>query len=1032
MNILDKSKEELLLELQELKAENTVLKSLYAQHNSMPKQTEESLYQSKDSAFILSILESQPEIIVFSLDKNYCYTAFTTFHKETIKNIWGAEIKIGMNILDVITNPEDRQRAKNNFNRALGGDYFVLTEEYGDKALHRTFYENCYGPIKDSDNMIVGVSVFVIDITFRKQTEDALRESNELLTAFMKHSPIHTFIKDVTNTESRVILASENYKDMIGIPGSEMVGKTMEELFPAEHAAKFTADDWLVVTQGKVLHLDEDLNDRYYHTIKFPIQQRGKNLLAGFTIDITERKMVEKALKESELKYRSLIENSSDTIFCVDEKGEYQFTNNLFASTFGKSPDYFVGKTFWDIYSKEQADRRFSITSKVFETGESDSFEVEVPLMEKTLYFLGKANPIKDDTGKVVLALVFSTDITKRLQSEQALKESEEKYRLLVENTNSGIFQTNLDGTFIQMNKATSEMAGYDSVEELMSKSADCLYANIEDREKLIALLALNGEVRNLEMQSLKKDGNIYWISMNAVVLKDKEGKSERVLGIVNDITERKNAENSLMEIESRYNLFVNTHTDLIFIKDEKLRYIMVNDATCRFFGKSREEMLFKTDYDLMDEAGAKVCEYTDNLVLGANSPVVSEEHIDDRYYETTKFQLALNDNKMGLGSIIRDITERKLVDEALQKSETLYRTLVENIPQKIFIKDLNSKYLSINENFARDLQIQPEDIVGKSDFDLYPPEIASKYRADDLRILENGQTENFEEIYIVDGKRTWVHTIKAPINDKNGNVTGLCGVFIDITERKQAEVEIQMKNVELGELNASKDKLFSIIAHDLRSPFNGFLGLTKIMAENMNNITLEELQQISSSIQDSATNLFALLENLLEWSRMQRGISEFRPENCLIDSIVKQNLEFHSGFAKQKNILLMNNVVESIHVNADIRMLNTVFRNLISNAIKFTPSGGRIEIGAVIKPSEGYTQIYIKDSGIGISEETIKKLFRIDEKVSHPGTAGEPSTGLGLVLCKEFIEKHDGKIWVESEEGKGSIFFFTLPKTNN
>jgi len=232
-----------------------------------------------------------------------------------------------------------------------------------------------------------------------------------------------------------------------------------------------------------------------------------------------------------------------------------------------------------------------------------------------------------------------------------------------------------------------------------------------------------------------------------------------------------------------------------------------------------------------------------------------------------------------------------------------------------------------------------------------------------------------------------------------------------------------------LAEINATKDKFFSIIAHDLKSPFFGFLGLTKMMSENINDFNPTELQDISKSMQKSANDLYKLLENLLEWSKMQRGLTEFNPEVCFLSYIIKINIDILSQFARQKDIEIINYISENLTAKADVSMLNTIIRNLISNAIKFTPRGGKIVIGITDKPSDDYIIIHVRDTGIGMSKELIAKLFRIDEKVSRTGTEGESSTGLGLMLCKEFIEKHGCRIWVDSKVGIGSTFNFTLPK---
>ena len=223
-----------------------------------------------------------------------------------------------------------------------------------------------------------------------------------------------------------------------------------------------------------------------------------------------------------------------------------------------------------------------------------------------------------------------------------------------------------------------------------------------------------------------------------------------------------------------------------------------------------------------------------------------------------------------------------------------------------------------------------------------------------------------------------------------------------------------------------------SILAHDLRSPFNGFLGLTKMMAEETSDFTLKELQNISQKMQKSANNLYKLLENLLEWSRIQRNLTEFKPQICQLEGIILKNIDVESEFAKQKNIEIIFNNITYNEVNADIPMIDTILRNLITNAIKFSKKGGRIEIGICKSTDESNPSadcVFVKDNGIGMNSEILDKLFKLDENVSRPGTEKEPSTGLGLLLCKEFVEKHGGRIWAKSEEGKGSTFYFTMPK---
>lgn len=243
--------------------------------------------------------------------------------------------------------------------------------------------------------------------------------------------------------------------------------------------------------------------------------------------------------------------------------------------------------------------------------------------------------------------------------------------------------------------------------------------------------------------------------------------------------------------------------------------------------------------------------------------------------------------------------------------------------------------------------------------------------------------------------------------------------------KKKNNLLEKQKK--ELHNLNATKDKFFSIISHDLRSPFNGFLGLTEIMAEESSNLTMDEIQKLAFNMRNSATNLFNLLENLLEWSKKQQGLISFNPKVLELLPIVDDGIAMMLETIKNKGIEIAHDIPDDLTVFTDCNMLQSVIRNLVSNAVKFTLKGGKISISAKATDNKS-VEVSIRDSGIGMSSKMIEDLFRIDVETNRKGTEGELSSGLGLLLCKEFIEETGGNIWVESEEGNGTTVYFTIP----
>jgi len=243
-----------------------------------------------------------------------------------------------------------------------------------------------------------------------------------------------------------------------------------------------------------------------------------------------------------------------------------------------------------------------------------------------------------------------------------------------------------------------------------------------------------------------------------------------------------------------------------------------------------------------------------------------------------------------------------------------------------------------------------------------------------------------------------------------------------------QQNVLLEEKNEQLEELNASKDKFFSIIAHDLRSPFTGFLGLTQFIVENIEDWGKDKIKDITAKLHTSAENLYALLGNLLTWSRIQRGMVEHHPQPMDIREVVARNVALFTPNAKQKQITLRNSIDERLMVYADLQMVDTVVRNFLSNALKFTNTGGTVSVSA--EPHEARVHVSVSDTGIGIPEKRVSQLFRIDAKYKRTGTAGEQGTGLGLILCKELVEQNDGRIWVEREVENGTTFTFALPHT--
>jgi PAS domain S-box-containing protein len=287
-----------------------------------------------------------------------------------------------------------------------------------------------------------------------------------------------------------------------------------------------------------------------------------------------------------------------------------------------------------------------------------------------------------------------------------------------------------------------------------------------------------------------------------------------------------------------------------------------------------------------------------------------------------------------------------------------------------------------------------------------------------------SGKSKEFCEIRIKTPDDTPLFVQLIGITDSNRELCFLAAV--DITQRRLAEDVLKEREIQLRELNATKDKFFFIIAHDLKNPFNSILGFCELLKREIEFKDFEAVEQYADIIYSGVDRTLKLLENLLTWARAQQGKIPFVPKSILLNKIVDSQIEDLRCIADRKNIRLFSNFHQKITIIADENMIKTILRNLISNAIKFTDKNGTVGISAEVK--NGNVETSVLDDGMGMTSEEINNLFKMETSFSTPGTENERGSGLGLLLCMEFVKKHNGKIWVDSEPGKGSVFKFTIP----
>jgi PAS domain S-box-containing protein len=513
--------------------------------------------------------------------------------------------------------------------------------------------------------------------------------------------------------------------------------------------------------------------------------------------------------------------------------------------------------------------------------------------------------------------------------------------------------------------------------------------------------------------------------------------------GVVVDITERKRIEDALQQSNQKWEAIIAASPDGIGMMALDGKIQLMSDKLVEMYGYSinqKDEFIGRQAIDFIDPSNHKLL--IDNirkLLSGKRDNKVTEylavKKDNSRFYIEVNSTVLLdsNDNPAGILFAERDITERKRAEEALQQSKQKWEAIVSASPDGIGMMSLDGKLQLVSDKLAEMFGYsidQKDELIGKAALDFVDP---SNYKIliDNINKVLSGNRDDKVTEYLAikkDNSRIYIEVNSSVLFDSNGNPVSILFAERDITERKRAEVIIQQQYNQLKELNAAKDKFFSIIAHDLKSPFQSLLGSSELLATQIESLSQEEVILFSKGLNDNLKNLHDLLENLLNWSLMQRNVLAYNPVNLSLYEVVNKIIGVSNLSAQNKNISISNNIDKDTFVYADVDMLHSVVENLIINAIKFTLTDGRINISSNERGS--FVEVSVLDTGIGIDQGKIPELFNFDAVFTTDGTSGEKGTGLGLSLCKEFIEKNGGKIWVESEVGKGSEFKFTLRKS--
>jgi len=632
--------------------------------------------------------------------------------------------------------------------------------------------------------------------------------------------------------------------------------------------------------------------------------------------------------------------------------------------------------------------------------------------------------------GTELLAVTFH-DITQQKHIEEQIKFSEELFSRAFINSPEAFAILSLgDGKLIDINNKFCEIINYKR-DEIVGKKPSELGITVSDYSisQLIEGLQ-HGRVENVEFRLQKHSGNIIQCLLSATQINFK-GRG-CVFAQLRDISELKEAEARLQERENFLITLIDNQGEGLVMSDQNETVVFANLAAEEIYGLPEGSFLGRSLFEFVDSGQAAVLrKQTLQRKQGIKNTyelTISQPNGQKRCLLVTAVpQYGSRDGEWaGSLAIFRDISDRKQMEIALAQSEQNYRHLVNMMPEALIVHS-EGKIVFTND---RSLQLicagHRDQVVGHDVLEFVQEQSRPTVIKRMKEVVEMGSSlpVMLEKIKCLDGNILDAEVTAIPLiymGKKSAIV-----IIRDVSERLKSETELNQSHEQLRQLNATKDKLFSIIAHDLRNPFNQLLGFSELLLSNHCRYEPERREKFITQIYQASKQGYNLLENLLEWSRSQTGNISFRPQLFDIKIVVYEVVSQFENTAHIKNIKLTSNLSQKSTVFADENMLKAVMRNLLSNAIKFSHAGSQVQI--VTRIRKDYMEVGIIDSGIGIETENIEKLFRPDINYSTPGTAREKGTGLGLLICKEFIERNAGKIWVESSLGKGSKFNFTLP----
>ena len=882
-----------------------------------------------------------------------------------------------------------------------------------------------------------GGILIIEDLKALKQTEE---DDLQLAGSINKIADRFYDLFLIIDMERRVkYLSGKDYTNLIS-PEQVINNKPLSVIFPNEVFNKLgTAITSSIEKRGpEELSLEIKLNDQKfsYNCRIFPYQTKHRQIkfIYLFFENTTglHKEIVRLREESAELDaYTTAIKNVSQPILTTGLEGNVKFFNeaahkcfNASSESYGKFVGEIIGQFDKSYFNKIKGELdksgSWKTTLSIFKDNrQKETYEV------KFTATLNAVHPI----------IISCIDITDQALSELKLKSSEETFRTIINQAGELICSMDINGDIFYVNSTFCEKLGYSTDEVLKQNitrfiSPDYLSANVFE------LSLFDQKKTKVELPLTDSRGNriptLAWFTSS---VNDKTGKKFYTIYIL-DVSDKHQVDKKL---ELYNSLFESANEGIALASQGKI--VLCNDCFTEIFGyKGSSELTGQQLLDLVfNDDILKVAEYLQLLEMNKYVPgrfeFLGRKKDNTRFYAEITSSRFVQDQKTYLVFVTRDVTERKRAQQAIRESEEKYRNITENIDDFLYTFERTGRILRpvfYTSSVERITGYSQAEFLTESRLILkivHPDDFEEVKKQ--LKRLLNSRVQNSAEFELriinKQGNVVWIRNKINLMRSSDGFITKVYGLISDITLRKMAQDELKKSTDNLIKLNETKDRFISIISHDLRTPFSSILGFTDLLL-NDDGLNEEEKRQYIEFIRESSQSMLLLVNSLLDWTRIQTGRIKFEPEKSDAGKVIENSINTLVGTAIQKNITVTSEIEDDLYVFADKGLLMQAFNNLISNAIKFTRSGGSITISGRPADQMRFYEFKVKDTGTGIKKENMNKLFNVDTKYSSEGTAGEKGTGLGLSLVKEIVEKHGGTIRVESEYGIGTEFIFTIP----